>query len=274
MRLRRSADERQAPHDLDDDDVDLAGIPPPPPPEDEPEDTEARSPSEMQGSEELYGYIVAAELLLASVISFLTRHSAGVPANQVQTWKYVASFAAALALIPVIRTRRRMAAGFASIIAAFVVSLPPGTKSQQLIHVLVLVIPLAYALLLTQRQRKATLAVGGPGGGGRATPAAPPAPPVGVDPEGPRVRPRLRLPSRRAAATPPRRRSGARRAESRSSPSLRGASAYPGIGCEGRRALRRNSSTALRWRTMDRAVGSTPRARSTSTSVATPTTVE
>jgi len=154
MRLRRSSNERQVPQDLDDE-VDLGDIPPPPAPDDEP-DTEAPLPSQMQGSEELYGYIVAAELLLASVISFATRHSAGVPANQIQTWKYVASFAAALALVPVIRTRRRMVAGFASIIAAFVVSLPPGPKSQELVHILVLVIPLAYALLLTQRQRKAT----------------------------------------------------------------------------------------------------------------------
>jgi hypothetical protein len=136
-------------------------MPPPPPPSDDEASGPDLPPSAMQGSEEMWGYVVAAELLLASVLTYANRHAAGVSASQTQTWKYVAAFAASLALVPVIRLRRRMLAGFAAILAAFCVSLPPAPKSQALIHILALVIPLGYALLLTQRQRKATLARGG-----------------------------------------------------------------------------------------------------------------
>jgi len=111
----------------------------------------------MRGKEAQYGYIVAAELLLIAILNLAVTHGAGAPAHP-QTGKSIAGVVAAAAMFPIVRTGKRMAASFSAIIAAFFVSLPQVPNSLRLLHIFALLVPLAYALLLTQRQRREALA--------------------------------------------------------------------------------------------------------------------
>jgi hypothetical protein len=144
LRLRRRADE-PAP------DVTEAG---------EPADDESTlKPSTMRGTEPMYGYIVMLELIAVAIINLLIIHGAGAPKHS-QTTVSLIGLIAALAFGAIIQTRNRFIVGFSCILAAFVIaSIPQVPNSVKPYHLFGLVIPLVYALLLTQRQRKASLAL-------------------------------------------------------------------------------------------------------------------
>jgi hypothetical protein len=114
-------------------------------------------PSAMQGNEFLYGHLVAATLIAVAIANFVIRHGPGAP-KQPQTVLQIIGLVAAVALLPILHTRNRFIAPFASVIAAFFVTFPRGPNSVQSLHVLAIIFPLVYALLLTQRQRKAAMA--------------------------------------------------------------------------------------------------------------------
>lgn len=111
----------------------------------------------MQGNEFLYGHIVAAILIAVAIANFLIRHGAGAPKNPPTTLDAI-GLLAAIAVVPILWTRNRFIAPFASVIAAFFVTFPRGPNSVQSIHILAIIFPLVYALVLTQRQRKAAIA--------------------------------------------------------------------------------------------------------------------
>ena len=123
-------------------------------------------PSAMRGNEFLYGHLVAGALIAVAIANFLVRHGKGAPKHP-QTALDVIGLAAAIALLPILQTRNRFIAPFASVIAAFFVTFPRGPNSVQSLHVLAIIFPLVYALLLTQRQRKAAIALAKAGGGTR-----------------------------------------------------------------------------------------------------------
>ena len=143
------------------------GDPEPPDPEfDEPSAPEL-PPSRMRGTESLYGYVVALELLVVAVLNLTVRTGAGAPAHP-QTALQIVGIAASVALVGVLQLRSRTIAGFGAIVAAFFVTLPKVPNSLSLAHILALAVPLIYGLVLTQRQRRAIGSVrGNRRGGGR-----------------------------------------------------------------------------------------------------------
>jgi hypothetical protein len=138
---------------------------------DEPDDPSLK-PATMRGTEALYGYVVALELIGVSVLNLTVTHGKGAPAHP-PTRLSVIGLIGSIALIGVVRLHHRLIVPFATIIAAFLVTLPKVPNSLTPAHLLALVIPVVYAFLLTQRQRKATTAQtrAGRSATSRATPA-------------------------------------------------------------------------------------------------------
>lgn len=134
-------------------------------------------PSTMRGPEALYGYVVGLELLVVSVLNLTVTHGPGAPAHPPTTLAAV-GVAASIALFAVVRLKNRMAAGFGAIVAAFFVTLPRVPNSMSIAHIFALVIPMAYGLIITQRQRRDTpklargAARGGRGGSARSSAGA------------------------------------------------------------------------------------------------------
>lgn len=114
-------------------------------------------PSTMRRPEPLYGYLIALELAVISVINLVVRHGKGAPKHP-DTGVAVIGLVASLGLFALIQSRHRFIVGFAAIVAAFLVTLPKGPNSIQLFHLFGLVFPVVFALVLTQRQNRATKA--------------------------------------------------------------------------------------------------------------------
>ncbi len=131
-------------------DDDRAAGPPPPPPDPEPE----LPPSRMRGSESLYGYVVGAELLVVAILNLVVRSGPDAPAHPGTVLEVIA-VVAALAFFAVLQTRNRTVVGLGAIVGAFFVTIPKVPNSLAAPHILALVVPLVYGLVLTQRQRRA-----------------------------------------------------------------------------------------------------------------------
>ena len=114
-------------------------------------------PSAMRGTELRYGVAVAVILVVIAVLNLVIRHGAGAPKHP-QTGLAVIGLIASLAVFPLLRTRNRFIVPFAALVAALLVSLPSGPNQVKSLHAVVIIFPFAYALLLTQRQRKAAMA--------------------------------------------------------------------------------------------------------------------
>ena len=126
-------------------------------------------PSRMRGTESLYGYVVGLELLAMAIVQIVVRGGKGAPAHP-QTTLQIVAIVAALAFFGILQVRNRTIVGFAAIIAAFFVTIPRVPNALGAAHIFTLVVPLAYGLIISQRQRKAMMAAAraGRGGGGRA----------------------------------------------------------------------------------------------------------
>jgi hypothetical protein len=114
-------------------------------------------PTAMRKPEPLYGYVVAAELIVVSILNLTVTHGKGAPAHP-QTVLALAGLAASIALVGLIRTHHRLIAAFGAVMAAFVATLPRVPSSMAISHLLALTLPLIYAFVLTQHQRKAATA--------------------------------------------------------------------------------------------------------------------
>lgn len=122
-----------------------------------PDDDLNLKPTAMRRPEPLYGYIVAVELVLVSILNLTVTHGKGAPAHPA-TLESLIGLAASLALFPIIRTNHRLIVAFATVIAAFFATLPRTPASLTLVHLLALIIPIMYAFILSSRQRKAASA--------------------------------------------------------------------------------------------------------------------
>jgi hypothetical protein len=116
-------------------------------------------PSRMRGSEWLYGLVVGLELVVIAIVNLTDHTGKGAPAHPATTLEVV-GLIAALAFIGLIWTRHRTVVGIGAIIAAIVVTAPKTPDSLALGHILGLIFPFVYGMVLTQRQRKAMLASG------------------------------------------------------------------------------------------------------------------
>ena len=129
-------------------------------------------PSRMRGSEPLYGYVVGLELVVIAILTLAIHGGKGAPKHP-QTALQIAGLVASVAYFAVLQRRSRTLTAFAAIVAAFIITLPAVPDALRSTRVFVLAIPLAYGLIITQRQRKATgLTMRGtrknPGAAGRA----------------------------------------------------------------------------------------------------------
>jgi hypothetical protein len=115
-------------------------------------------PSAMRGTEPLYGYVVAAELLVVALLNLTDTHGAGAPAHPDKILAAIGILGAAAVVAAIRFTRHRMVVGFVAIAAAFFVTLPKTPNSLTVVHVMAIAIPLIYAFILTQRQNKARMA--------------------------------------------------------------------------------------------------------------------
>jgi hypothetical protein len=123
-------------------------VPPPPDPDAD------LPPSRMRGTEPLYGYVVGLELLVVAILNLTVHTGAGAPAHP-QTALEVLGVVASIAFMALISVRNRTVVGLGAIVAAFFVTLPKSPNSLQTAHILALVFPLIYGIVITQRQRKA-----------------------------------------------------------------------------------------------------------------------
>lgn len=110
-------------------------------------------PSAMRGSEPLYGYVVALELVVVGILNLTVTSGAGAPTHP-STALGAVGVAAAISLFGFLQTKNRVLVAFAVIAVAFVVNLPKVPNSLALAHVFALAFPFAYSLILTQRHRK------------------------------------------------------------------------------------------------------------------------
>jgi hypothetical protein len=122
-----------------------------------PVDDSDLKPTQMRGNEALYGYILAVELVVVSVLNLTFTHGKGAPAHPPTTLSAV-GLVVSVGFGALVRTHNRFIVSFAALIAAFFVTLPRIPQSLFVYHVFGLIFPLIYALVLMQRQRKATLA--------------------------------------------------------------------------------------------------------------------
>ncbi|MGH9057395.1 MAG: hypothetical protein ACRDYY_16285 [Acidimicrobiales bacterium] len=120
-------------------------------------------PSAMRGSESLYAYVAAAEMIAVAVLNLVITHGKGASSHP-QTTLAVVGLLAAIAFVPTVFTRSRMIVPFAAVVAAFLVTLPKVPASLSTAHFITLIIVVVYALVLTGRQRKATAKAGGRSG--------------------------------------------------------------------------------------------------------------
>jgi hypothetical protein len=130
-------------------------------------DDASLKPSTMRGSEAMYGYLVGLELIVVSILNLVVIHGKGAPAHP-STGLAVIGLVASIAATVMVRIHHRLIVPFALIVAAFFVTLPRGPDSLASVHLLALIIPVAYALIITQRQRKATQALNRAGRSGTA----------------------------------------------------------------------------------------------------------
>ncbi len=110
-------------------------------------------PNDMVKPEPLYGYIVGLELIGVSILNLTATTGKGAPAHP-PTVLSVIGLIAAIALLGIVRTNHRLIVAFSVVIAAFFVTLPKVPDRLQVPHLLALVIPVIYAFILAQRQRR------------------------------------------------------------------------------------------------------------------------
>jgi hypothetical protein len=114
-------------------------------------------PSQMRGSEARYGYIVALELIGVSIVNLVVIHGKGAPKHPA-TAVAVVGLLASVGLVALVRTHHRIIVPLGAVVAAFFVTLPRVPNSVAETHLLALGIPVIYALIITQRQRKSAAA--------------------------------------------------------------------------------------------------------------------
>lgn len=135
-----------------------------------PDDTDLK-PTAMRGNEMLYGYLIAGELILVAILNLVVTHGKGAPAHPNYILE-ILGLVASLAVLAVLQTRHRFIVPFAMVVAAYLVVYPKVPDSLSVAHLFALVLPVIYAIVLMQRQRKSSLAQArarSSTGGGRAS---------------------------------------------------------------------------------------------------------
>lgn len=134
-------------------------------------------PSRMRGTEPMYGYLVGLELLVVAVLNLVVTGGAGAPKHPPMALEY-GGIAVSAVFVGLLQIRNRTLTGFAALAAAYVVAgLPKVPNRLNVTHLIAIAIALVYAILITQRQRKAMGVTArrtrrGGGGAGTGRPAS------------------------------------------------------------------------------------------------------
>jgi hypothetical protein len=111
------------------------------------------SPNRMQGNEHLFGYAAAVVIALGGVLDLMVTTGKGAPAHP-STWTAYIGILLAIALVVSIQFRHRMISPFVAIFGAFFVTLAKGPDSLETPHIVVLMVSVAFAVIVSLRQRR------------------------------------------------------------------------------------------------------------------------
>jgi hypothetical protein len=114
-------------------------------------------PSAMRGNEVRYGYMITAGLIGIAIANLVDTHGQGAPTHPNKPLEYL-GLALCVGLLGLLQTRNRVIVGFGTVVALYVVELPKTPTSLTFVHLAALIIGVAYAFIMMQRMRKATLA--------------------------------------------------------------------------------------------------------------------
>jgi hypothetical protein len=103
---------------------------------------------------------VAAVLVGMAVLELTVTHGVGAPKHPERAWAII-GLVTGLVTTATLRLRRRLLTAFAAVISAFFVSYPKVPNSLVLAKTVTLIAPLAFAFVMSQRERKATRAARG-----------------------------------------------------------------------------------------------------------------
>jgi hypothetical protein len=128
------------------------------------------NPMRMSGREPTQGYIVSGLLVLVGILDLVITSGAGTPKHETLWYAYV-GIALGIALAVSIRYRNRLASPFIAIFGAFFVTLAKAPNALTVPHLAALLGSVAFAVVVTLRQRKdqKTLTPGGARGAAGAS---------------------------------------------------------------------------------------------------------
>ncbi len=113
-----------------------------------------RSSTRMEGNEPVWGVVLAGILIVVSVLNLTVTTGPGAPAHP-SSFDSVIAIVLALALVVVsLRVRSRMVSPLVGIVAAFFTTLGKTPTSLSAPHIIALFAALAFALILSMRQRR------------------------------------------------------------------------------------------------------------------------
>lgn len=111
------------------------------------------NPWVMRGTEMMYGYVVAAELILVAILELTDTHGKGAPAHPA-TGLSIAGLAASVLMIGLLQTRNRTFVALSTILASLLIDLPSVPNNLVLAKLFAVFIPIVYGIVLVRRRSR------------------------------------------------------------------------------------------------------------------------
>jgi hypothetical protein len=111
------------------------------------------NPWVMRGTEMMYGYVVAAELILVAILELTDTHGKGAPAHPA-TGLSIAGLAASVLMIGLLQTRNRTFVALSTILASLLIDLPSVPNNLVLAKLFAVFIPILYGIVLVRRRSR------------------------------------------------------------------------------------------------------------------------
>jgi hypothetical protein len=116
-------------------------------------------PATMKGSEPLFGYGVAAVLVIVAVLDLTITTGSGAPKHHSASEPVIGLLLAGVLAVS-LRWRNRLVSPFIAIFAAFFVTLAKAPSALSIPHIIALVVAVGFAVQLSVRQRRDQKALG------------------------------------------------------------------------------------------------------------------
>lgn len=111
------------------------------------------NPWVMRGTEMMYGYVVAAELILVAILELTDTHGKGAPAHPA-TALSIAGLAASVLMVGLLQTRNRTFVALSTILASLLIDLPSVPNNLVLAKLFAVFIPILYGIVLVRRRSR------------------------------------------------------------------------------------------------------------------------